>query len=126
MHPLLQLVIAACVIALTWALVVVLLQLRRTAARAEGVLDLVEREIRPMAGQMEALAEEVRGLLKQTRGEVARLSAIATQIEDLGGKVSRVVAALAGFTRVGQAVGLASGLRRGVDAFASRIKSRGR
>ena len=126
MHVLLQLVIAACVIALTWALVVALLQLRRTAARAESVLDLVEREIRPMAGQIEALAEEVRGLLKQTRGEVARISAIATQIEELGGKVSRVVTALAGLTRAGQVVGLASGLRRGVDVFAARFAKRSR
>ena len=121
MHPLLQLVVAACVIALTWALVVALVQLRRTAARAESVLDLVEREIRPMAGQIEALAEEVRGLLKQARVEVARVSAIATRIEELGGKLSRVLVALAGFTRVGQAVGLASGLRRGLDAVAARL-----
>lgn len=126
MHPLLQLVVAACLIALTWALVVVLLQLRRTAARAESVLDLVEREIRPMAGQIEALAEEVRGLLKQARVEVARVSAIATRIEELGGKVSRVLVALGALTRVGQAVGLASGLRRGLDAFASRLSNRSR
>ena len=121
MHPLLQLVLAACLIALTWALVAVLLQLRRTAARAEGVLGLVEREIRPMAGQVDALAEETRGLLKQARGEVARISAIASQVEELSAKLSRVLAALAGLTRVGQVVGLASGLRTGLGAFAARL-----
>jgi hypothetical protein len=125
MHPVLQLVLAVCAVALTWALVVALLQLRRTAARAESVLDVVERELRPAAAQLQALAEELRGLLEQARGEVARVSALANQAERLAGRIGRVLGAIGGLTRVGQAVGFLAALRRGVDAVVSRLAKHG-
>ena len=49
MTPLAQAVLVICAVVLTVALVVALASLRRATARAEIVLQLVEREIRPLA-----------------------------------------------------------------------------
>jgi hypothetical protein len=58
MTPLAQAVLVVCAVVLTVALVVTLATLRRATARAEIVLQLVEREIRPLASQVEALAAD--------------------------------------------------------------------
>src|SRR3972149_4287729 len=60
MTPLAQAVLMICAVVVTVALVVTLASFRRATSRAETVLQLVEREIRPLASQVEALAAAVR------------------------------------------------------------------
>ena len=48
MSPLAQAVVLVCLVALTIALVIAVVALRRTVQRAEAVLAVVEREIRPL------------------------------------------------------------------------------
>ena len=124
MGPLAVSVIVVCLIAITVALVLVLLSLRRVLQRAEGVLALVEREIRPMAAQLGALTEEFRGLSHQAALEVERLRIVTTRLDEITASVGKIVAAVATISRVGQMAGLAAGLKRGLGVFVSRLKSR--
>lgn len=119
-----QAIIVICVVALTGALVGTLVSLRRMANRAESVLQLVEREIRPMASQLEALAEDLRGLSRQATRELERVSVVVRRIEDLSVKLARLAGVVSSLTKVGQIVGVAAGLKRGLDVFVSRLKSR--
>jgi uncharacterized protein YoxC len=112
MLPLAQVVIVACVVVLTAALVSTLLALRKTALRAESVLQLVEREILPMASQIESLSNELRTLSRHANDELERVGVVVRRVEELSGKVARLLIALSGFTRAGQVVGIAAGVRR--------------
>jgi uncharacterized protein YoxC len=125
MSALAQGVIVVCLVALTAAFISTLLSLKRTASRAESVLELVEREIRPMASQIEALAEELRGLSRQATRELEHVSVVVRRVDDMSVKVARLVGALSGFSRVGQIAGVAAGLKRGLDVFVSRLRHRG-
>ena len=55
MTPLAVAVILACIVALTVVLISMLISFKRAAQRAEGVLAIVEREIRPMTTELENL-----------------------------------------------------------------------
>jgi uncharacterized protein YoxC len=124
MNPLAVAIVVICVVAITVSLVLALLALRRVLKRADVVLGLIEREIRPMAAQLGALTEEIRGLSHQVTLEVERLVVVTRQLEEITTTVGKIVAAIAGISRVGQIVGLAVGLRRGLGVFVSRLKSR--
>jgi hypothetical protein len=124
MNPLAVAIVVICVVAITVSLVLALLALRRVLKRSEVVLGLIEREIRPMAAQLGALTEEIRGLSHQVTLEVERLVVVTRQLEEITTTVGKIVAAIAGISRVGQIVGLAVGLRRGLGVFVSRLKSR--
>ncbi|MBI2197724.1 MAG: hypothetical protein HYU42_03865, partial [Candidatus Rokubacteria bacterium] len=76
MSPLAQIIVGICVVAVAAALVSALLTLKKTATRAETVLHLLEREIRPLASQIGALAEELRGLSRQATRELERISVV--------------------------------------------------
>ena len=124
MNPLAVAIVVICVVAITVSLVLALLALRRVLKRADVVLGLIEREIRPMAAQLGALTEEIRGLSHQVTLEVERLVAVTRHLDEITTTVGKIVAAIAGISRVGQIVGLAVGLRRGLGVFVSRLKSR--
>jgi uncharacterized protein YoxC len=124
MHPLAQAVIVICVIALTAALVPMLLSLKRTAARAETVLQLVEREIRPMASQLGALSEELRTLSGKANREMERMGVVIERVGDASTKLTRVLGALGGLARVWQIAGVAAGVKKGLDVFVARLRSR--
>jgi uncharacterized protein YoxC len=124
MSPLAQAVVLICVVALTAALVGVLIALRRTAKRAEAVLTVVEREIRPMATQLEALAEELRGLSRQATRELERVSTVVRRVEEVSHAVVQIAGAVSTVTKVGRLVAAAAGVRRGLDVFASRLRRR--
>jgi uncharacterized protein YoxC len=123
MTPLAQAVLVVCVVAVTLALVPVLIALKRTLTRAETVLQLVEREIRPMASQLSALAEDLRGLSRQAGREIDRIGSVAARIEDVSVKAARVLGVVGGMTRVGQLAGVATGLKKGLDVFVRRLKN---
>ena len=122
MTPLAQAVLVICAVVLTGALVVTLASLRRATARAEIVLQLVEREIRPLASQVEALAADVRTLSQSANRELNRISGVVRRVEDISFKIARVVGvanSLASFRGIS---GVGSGLRTALSVFVSRLR----
>lgn len=124
MTPIAQAVIVICIVALTAVLVSTLLSLRKTAIRAESLLHAVERDLLPMALRIEALADELRALSQRANEELGRIGVLVHRVEELSGKLTRLLVVLSGFTRVGQAVGVATGVKKGLDVFIRRLKER--
>src|SRR6266403_2172429 len=118
MLPWVQAVLIACAVVLTLALTAAILALRR----ADAVLTIVEQELRPLIGQAHGLTDELRDLTRETRREVARVGEVTAHVESAADGLSRLVGALSGLARAGQVVGLAAGLKRGVDVFVSRLR----
>jgi uncharacterized protein YoxC len=111
-------------VALTIVLISTLLSLRKTALRAESVLAQVEREIRPMASELETLAGELQKLSRNANDNLQRIGGIVDRVEDISVQAARVVGAVAGLTRIGQYAGMAAGVKRGVEVFLHRLKER--
>ena len=78
--------------------------------------------MRPLVGQAHGLTEEVRALTRESRQEVARIGEVTGQVQRAAEGLGRVASGLAGLARAGQLIGLAAGLRRGVDAFVHRMR----
>jgi uncharacterized protein YoxC len=124
MTPLAVGVILACVVALTIVLISTLLSIKKTALRAEGVLAQVEREIRPMASELENLTGELQKLSRNANDNLQRIGGIVDRVEDISVQAARVIGAVGGLTRIGQYAGIAAGLKRGVEVFLHRLKER--
>jgi uncharacterized protein YoxC len=124
MNPLAVAVLVICVVAVTVALVMALMSLRRVLQRSEVVLQLIEREIRPMAAQLGALTEEFRGLSHRVALELERIGVVTRRLDEITSTIARIVGVVSGLSHVGQIAGLAGGLRRGLGVFVSRLKSR--
>jgi len=124
MTPLAVGVILACVVALTIVLISTLLSIKKTALRAEGVLAQVEREIRPMASELENLTGELQKLSRNANDNLQRIGGIVDRIEDISVQAARVIGAVGGLTRIGQYAGMAAGVKRGVEVFLHRLKER--
>ncbi|HJR03404.1 MAG TPA: DUF948 domain-containing protein [Methylomirabilota bacterium] len=124
MTPLAVGVILACVVALTLVLISTLLSLKKTALRAESVLAQVEREIRPMASELETLTGELQKLSRNANDNLQRIGGIVDRVEDISVQAARVVGAVGGLTRIGQYAGMAAGVKRGVEVFLHRLKER--
>ena len=125
MQPWVQIVLSVCALALTAALVAAILALRGALRRTDAVLAIVEQELRPLIGQVHGLTDELRELTHESRREVARIGDVTEHVEAAAAGLSRLVVALGGLARAGQLVGLAAGLRRGVDVFVSRLRRDG-
>jgi uncharacterized protein YoxC len=121
MTPVAQTVLVLCAVVLTVAIVTTLLSFKRTAARAEIVLQLVEREIRPLASQIEGLAGDLRAVSQTANGSVQRLNAILARVEDLSLKVARIVGVANSLTSLRGITGVASGAKTGLSVFLSRL-----
>jgi uncharacterized protein YoxC len=124
MTPLAVAVILACIVALTVVLISMLLSFKRLAQRAESVLKIVEHEIRPLTTELESLTAEMQKLTHKANDSLDRVAGVVEHIEDVSANASRVVSAVAGLTRVGQYVGIAAGVKRGVEVFLTRMKDR--
>jgi len=124
MTPLALGVIVACIVVLSAVLVSTLLALKKTALRAESVLHVVEREILPLAGQIESLTTELRTLSHHANEELDRVGVVVHRLEDVSLKVARLLGALGGLTRVGQYVSVAAGVKKGLRVFLRRLKDR--
>jgi uncharacterized protein YoxC len=122
MQPWAQIVLVVCAVAVTGALVAAILALRQTLRRTGAVLEIVEQELRPLIGQVNGLTEEMRDLTRESRREVERVGEVTEQVQTVAEGLGRVVMGLAGLTRAGQVIGLAAGLRRGVDVFVKRLR----
>jgi hypothetical protein len=125
MLPWAQGVLIGCAVVLTAALVAAILALRRMLIRTEAVLAIVEQELRPLVGQVHGLTDELRELTRESRQEVVRIGEVTERVQTVADGLGRVVVGLAGFSRAGQIVGLAAGLRRGVDVFVQRLRREG-
>jgi hypothetical protein len=121
MPPWVIMVLLGCAIALTVVLVPTILALRRTLRRAEVVLTIAEQELRPLIGQAHALTEDVRLLTREVSQEIERVGEVTERMNAAAEGISRVATGLAGFTRAGQLIGMAAGLKRGVDVFLQRL-----
>jgi uncharacterized protein YoxC len=124
MAPLGQALIVACVVVLTGVIVSTLLALRKTALRAESVMHVVERQIAPMADQIESLTTELRTLSRRANQELDHVSIAVRQVEDVSGKLARVAMGLSGFSRAGQVFSMAMAVKRGLDVFVDRLKDK--
>jgi len=111
--------------ALLLALVAAVWALRGVAQRAEAVLAIVEQELRPLIGQALALTEDVRGLTREAGRELERVGAVTDRVEDVATGVGRIVMTLGSLTRAGQIVGVAAGLKKGIDVFVHRLRHQG-
>ena len=123
MSPLAQTVLAICAVVLTVALVATLATFRRAASRAEIVLQLVEREIRPLASQVEALAADVRALSQTANRELERVSGVVRRVEDISLKIARVVGVANSLASFRGITGVSSGLRTALSVFVSRLRT---
>ena len=123
MTPLAQVVLVVCAIVLTVAMVVTLTAIRRAASRAEIVLQLVEREIRPMASQVEALAAEVRTLSQTANRELERISGVVRRVEETSRKIARVVGVVNSLASFRGVTGVSSGVKRALGVFVSRLRT---
>jgi hypothetical protein len=111
--------------ALLVALVAAVWALRGVAQRAEAVLAIVEQELRPLVGQALALTEDVRGLTREAGRELERVGAVTDRVEDVATGLGRIVMTLGSLTRAGQIVGVAAGLKKGIDVFVHRLRHQG-
>jgi uncharacterized protein YoxC len=116
-----QTVLVLCAVVLTVAIVATLLSFKRTAARAEIVLQLVEREIRPLASQIEGLAGDLRVVAQTTNGSIQRLNGILGRVEDISLKVARIIGVANSLTSLRGISGVASGAKTGLSVFLSRL-----
>jgi len=120
-----QLLLSLASLALLLALVAAVWALRGVAQRAEAVLTIVEQELRPIIGQAVALTEDVRSLTRDASRELERVGAVTDRVDDIAGAVGRIVGTLSGLTRAGQIVGVAAGVKKGIDVFVQRLRQQG-
>ncbi|PYN42635.1 MAG: hypothetical protein DME00_28680 [Candidatus Rokuibacteriota bacterium] len=120
-----QMLLSLAAFALLLALVAAVWALRGVAQRAEAVLAIVEQELRPLIGQALALTEDVRGLTREAGRELERVVAVTDRVEDVATGLGRIVMTLGSLTRAGQIVGVAAGLKKGIDVFVHRLRHQG-
>ena len=120
-----QMLLSLSAFALLLALVAAVWALRGVAQRAEAVLAIVEQELRPLVGQALALTEDVRGLTREAGRELERVGAVTDRVEDIATGLGRIVMTLGSLTRAGQIVGVAAGLKKGIDVFVHRLRHQG-
>jgi hypothetical protein len=117
-----QVVLVACAVALTAAVVSAVLALRGALRRADALLGIVEQELRPLIAQVHGVTEELRELTHELRLEVKRVGDVTETVQAVTEGMGRIVSGLSGLARIGQVVGMAAVLRRGVGAFAQRLR----
>jgi uncharacterized protein YoxC len=111
-----------CAVALTIALVAAVMALRRTLLRLEQVLAVVEVKLGPTLEDVRGLTQEAQAVTRDARRSVARLSTMIEHISQVTASVGAFVMGVRGFTQVGQLVGMAVAVKRGVNVFAQRLR----
>ena len=111
-------------VALVVATIPVLWQVTRTARSAEQTLGAVERELRPLATQLQALLQEHRELAQQATRDLRQVEGVALRAQEVLGRLTHLTGLLANLGTVGKVVGVAQGLRKGVDVFIHRLSRR--
>jgi uncharacterized protein YoxC len=103
------------------AAVPALLQLRRTARAAEQTLAAIERELRPLAPQLHALLQDHRELAQRANRDLREVEGLALMGQEVLGRVIKLTSILGSVGTIGRMLGVAQGLRKGVDVFIQRI-----
>ena len=101
-----------------------LLQVVRTARAAEQTLASVDREVRPLTSQIQALHQEHRNLAQQATRDLRQVEGVALMAQDVLARLTNLTSLLAGFGTVGRVVGVARGLQKGIDVFVHRLAAR--
>jgi uncharacterized protein YoxC len=123
MPPWTQTLLGLAAVALLLALCAAALAVRRALLRVDAVLAIVEQELRPLVGQAHALTGDVRELTHEAKSELERINVLTRRLDDLAGGLARFLTLAGGLARVGQVVGLAAALKRGIDVFVHRVKA---
>jgi hypothetical protein len=118
-----QVPLLLCVVALTAALVAAILALRRTLERTEELLAALGREIPPALEDLRRLTREAQGVASEARRGIGRLGAMVDRASQVAEGVGALVAGLRGLTRAGQIIGIAAGLRKGIEVFIDRVRT---
>ena len=122
-------VLAVCALALTVALVAAIVAAAGALRRAERVMAVLEREIDhevpPLLAGLRELIEELRLLGRGATSELDRIGEITGRVQEATAAAARLLTALSGLTRAGQLVGIAAGVKTGVDVFLHRLRHRG-
>lgn len=113
-------------LALVAAAIPVLLQLTRTARAAEQTLATVDRELKPLTTQVQALLQEHRELAQQATRDLRQIEGVATGLQEVVNRATRLTGLLGNLGTVGQVLGVAQGIRRGADVFVHRLIRRRR
>lgn len=121
----LAVVLAGCAVLISLALVLVLVSVRRTLERTGAILAIAERELGPLSNEARGLTEDARALTQETTRELKRVGDVVERVHEAADGVARVTSGLAGFTRAGQLVGVATALRRGIEVFVQRMRKEG-
>ena len=129
MHTWFYIVLALCAVAITVALVVAIAAAAGAIRRAERLMAVVEREVDrdlpPLLRGLRELTEELRLLSHGATTELDRIGEITGRVQEVTDAAARLLGALAGLTRAGQLVGIAAGVKTGVDVFLHRWRRRG-
>ena len=124
-----SIVLALCGVAITVALVAAIVAAARAIRRAERVMAVVERQIDrdlpPLLTGLRELTDELRLLSRGATSELDRIGQITGRVQEATDAAARLLGALAGFTRAGQLIGIAAGVKTGVDVFLHRLRRRG-
>ena len=108
-------------LALVIAVIPALLQVARTARTAEQTLASVDREVKPLTSQIQALLQEHRTLAQQATKDLRQIEGVALMAQDVLARVTNLTSLLASFGTVGRVVGVARGLQKGIDVFVHRL-----
>jgi uncharacterized protein YoxC len=111
-------------LALVVAAIPVLLQVVRTARAAEQTLASVDRELRPLTTQIQALLQEHRNLAQQATRDLRQVEGVVVMAQDVLGRLTNLTSLLASFGTVGRVVGVARGVQKGIDVFVQRLVRR--
>ena len=121
-------VLAMCIVALTVALIAAIAAATGATRRAEGVLAAVERDLDrdlpPLLGALRQLTDELRLVSRGAANELDRIGQITGRVQEVTDAAAHLLNALSGLTRAGQLVGIAAGVKTGVDVFFQRLRPR--
>jgi uncharacterized protein YoxC len=113
-------------VALVIAVIPAVLQVARTARAAEQTLASLDREVRPLTAQVQALLEEHRTLAQQATKDLRQAEGVVLMTQDVLARLTNLTGLLSSFGTVGRAVGVARGLQKGIDVFVNRLARRGK
>ena len=97
-----------------------LLQVRRTAQTAEQTLATLERELRPLSAQLQGLLQDHRELAQRANRDLREIERLALMAQEVLARLIKLTGLLSGMGTVGRVLGVAQGLRKGLDVFVSR------
>ena len=111
-------------VALVIAVIPAVLQVARTARVAEQTLASLDREVRPLTSQVQALLQEHRTLAEQATKDLRQAEGVVLMTQDVLARLTNLTGLLTGFGTVGRVVGVARGLQKGIDVFVNRLGRR--